>query len=214
MVCIGRTFYIRLRFSVAPARHAFDRCGGGLAAIFAVLTFRETKSYYEDMKIREYDRQAAVEYAEKWAYGRNPDYYSYNNLGGDCTNFASQCVFAGSGVMNYTPTFGWYYVSTNNRTASWTGVEYFYDFLTGNAKGIGDGAGPFGEEVASDKMEIGDIIQLGRANGDFYHTSVVVGFYDGVPLLAAHSYDAYGRSLTSYNPELIRYIRILGVRSE
>lgn len=164
------------------------------------------------MKIKEYDRRAAVEYARKWAFRRNPDYYDYNNVGGDCTNFASQCVFAGANVMNDTPTFGWYYINTNNRTASWTGVEYFYHFLTGNAKGIGNGAGPFAEEISADKIEIGDIIQLGRADGDFYHSPVVVGFSNGVPLVAAHSYDVYGIPIQSYTYERIRYIHIVGVR--
>lgn len=164
------------------------------------------------MRIKEYDRQAAVEYAQKWAYKRNPDYYNYNNIGGDCTNFASQYVFAGAGIMNYTPTFGWYYRSTSNRTASWTGVEDFYNFLIGNEKRIGNGAGPFAEDVTADKIEIGDIIQLGRANGDFYHSPVVVGFSNGVPLIAAHSYDAYGAPINSFTFELIRYIHILGVR--
>ena len=166
------------------------------------------------MRIKEYDRRAAVAYAKEWAFGRNPDYYDFNDIGGDCTNFASQCVFAGAGVMNYTPTFGWYYTSVNDRTASWTGVEYFYNFLTGNVKGIGGGAGPLAEEVTSDKIEIGDIIQLGRATGDFYHTPVVVGFANGDPLIAAHSFDAYGRPLYSYTFERIRYLHILGVRSE
>ena len=166
------------------------------------------------MKIKEYDRQAVIEYAKKWAYRRNPDYYNFNNLGGDCTNFASQCVFAGASVMNYTPTFGWYYRGSNNRTASWTGVEYLYNFLTGNSKGIGNGAGPFAEEVTTDKIEIGDIIQLGRATGDFYHSPVVVGFSNGVPLIAAHSYDVYGIPINSFTFEQIRYIHILGVRYE
>ena len=65
-----------------------------------------------------YDRKAAVEYARKWAYGRNPAYYDFSRLGGDCTNFASQCVYAGSDVMNYTPVVGWYYIGADNRTAS------------------------------------------------------------------------------------------------
>ena len=52
----------------------------------------------------EYNRANAVAYAKKWAYGRNPKYYDFSDLGGDCTNFASQCIYAGSGVMNYTPT--------------------------------------------------------------------------------------------------------------
>ncbi len=168
------------------------------------------------MIIKEYDRRAAVEYARKWAFKRNPNYYNFDKLGGDCTNFASQCVFAGSGVMNYTPTFGWYYISAADRTASWTGVEYFYNFLIGNAagEGIGGGAGPFAEEVSADKIEVGDIIQLGRANGDFYHSPVVVGFSGRQPLIAAHSNDAFGRPVNTYTFERIRYIHILGVRTE
>ena len=41
-----------------------------------------------------YDRAAAVRYAHLWAYGRNPRYYDYESIGGDCTNFASQCIYA------------------------------------------------------------------------------------------------------------------------
>ena len=64
----------------------------------------------------EYNRENAVAYAKKWAYGRNPKYYDFSDLGGDCTNFASQCIYAGSGVMNYTPTYGWYYISVQELT--------------------------------------------------------------------------------------------------
>ena len=42
--------------------------------------------------LRDYDRAAAVLYAHRWAYGRNPAFYDYEELGGDCTNFASQCL--------------------------------------------------------------------------------------------------------------------------
>ena len=62
-----------------------------------------------------YDRRAAVLYAHRWAYGRNPAFYDYEHLGGDCTNFASQCIYAGSGVMNFTPTFGWYYIDPDQK---------------------------------------------------------------------------------------------------
>lgn len=161
------------------------------------------------METIQYDRNAAVAYARKWAFGRNPRYYNFDRLGGDCTNFASQCLYAGAGVMNYSPVFGWFYISANDRTASWTGVEYFYRFLTSN-----EGVGPFAEEVSREKLEIGDFIQFGRETGDFYHTPIVVGFYRGEPLLAAHSYDAYGRRLSSYSFERIRCLHILGVRKE
>lgn len=31
--------------------------------------------------LKEYDRAKAVEYADKWAYFRNPKYYDFSNLG-------------------------------------------------------------------------------------------------------------------------------------
>ena len=164
------------------------------------------------MRIIEYDRAAAVEYARRWAYARNPTYYNFNLLGGDCTNFASQCLFAGCNVMNYTPDFGWFYRSLNNRAAAWTGVEYFYQFLISNAEGVGDGAGPFAEEVPLSRLELGDFVQFGRETGDFYHTPVVVGFYGNEPLLAAHSNDAFNRRLSSYRYEKLRCIHVLGAR--
>ena len=159
------------------------------------------------MKIIDYDRDKSVAYAKKWAYGRNPKFYDFSNLGGDCTNFASQCIYAGAGVMNYTPTFGCYYKNLNDRTPSWTGVEYLYNFLVGN-----EGAGPFAEEVPLNKLEAGDIVQLGRATGDFYHSPVVVGFRRGQILVAAHSYDVFGKPLSSYVFVRARGIHIKGVR--
>ena len=89
-----------------------------------------------------YDRAAAVAYARRWALSRNPAFYDFEELGGDCTNFASQCVYAGSGVMNYTPVFGWYYIAPNDRTPSWSGVEYLYNFLVKNRP-----FSPFAREV-------------------------------------------------------------------
>ena len=164
------------------------------------------------MKVIDYDRSAAVAYARQWAFRRNPAYFDFQNIGGDCTNFASQCLYAGVGVMNYTPDLGWYYVSSTNRAAAWTGVEYFFNFLIANLDGVGDGAGPFAQEVALSEVEIGDFIQFGRATGGFYHTPIVVGFSGRTPLLAAHSYDVYNRPLTSYRYEKIRCIHILGAR--
>ena len=168
------------------------------------------------MRIIDYDRQKAVAYARSWAFSRNPDYYDFSSLGGDCTNFASQCLYAGAPVMNFTPDIGWYYRSLNDRSAAWTGVEYFYRFLTENATyaGVNGGIGPFAVEVAFADLEIGDFIQLGTATGDFYHTPMVVGFSRGVPLVAAHSNDALDRPLTSYRYQRIRYLHILGVKTQ
>ena len=82
------------------------------------------------MALRPYDRRAAVLYAHEWAYGRNPKFYDYEHIGGDCTNFASQCIYAGAGVMNYTLTFGWYYISADDKAPAWSGVEPFWRFFS------------------------------------------------------------------------------------
>ena len=42
-----------------------------------------------------YDREAAVEYAEKWGESANGYYPDYRGANGDCTNFVSQCLEAG-----------------------------------------------------------------------------------------------------------------------
>lgn len=154
-----------------------------------------------------YNRDAAVTYAREWAFKRNPAFYDFEQIGGDCTNFASQCIYAGAGIMNYTPVFGWFYRSASDRTASWTGVEYLYNFLTTN-----EGIGPFAEVVPLDRIQKGDIVQLGRETGDFYHSPVVVGFAGSNILVAAHTYDAYGKTLASYRAPVLRGIHILGVR--
>ncbi|MDE5729235.1 MAG: amidase domain-containing protein [Clostridia bacterium] len=159
------------------------------------------------MAILNYNREAAVAYAREWAFKRNPRFYDFSSLGGDCTNFASQCIYAGAKIMNYTPVYGWFYKNLNDRTASWTGVEYLYNFLVTN-----DGAGPFAEETELKNLQPGDIVQLGRANGDFYHSPVVVGIRGGQIYVAAHTYDAYNKPLNSYNFAAARGIHILGVR--
>ena len=111
--------------------------------------------------------------------------------------------------MNYTPTFGWYYISLDQRSPSWTGVEFFYNFIIGNA-----GVGPYGRVVTADEMEIGDVIQLGREEEGFYHTLLAVGFEGDDILVAAQTDNAYARPLSTYDYDYSRFIKILGIRFE
>lgn len=158
------------------------------------------------MRDNPYDRIAAVNYARKWASDRNQAYYNFEDIGGDCTNFASQCIFAGAGIMNFTPVTGWYYRSASDRTASWTGVEYLYDFLINNRS-----VGPYGHEVSRSEVEPGDIVQLGTQDGHFYHSPVITAIAPTI-LVAAHTYDVLDRPLSSYNYQIVRFIHIEGVR--
>lgn len=155
-----------------------------------------------------YDRQKAVQYARRWAMGRNPKYYDYSNIGGDCTNFASQVLYAGSGQMNYKQTFGWYYMDANRKSPSWTGVNELYNFLVTNR-----GSGPKAIEVNIDEIQLGDLVQFDfDGDGRFDHTPVIVETGDFTPstvLLAAHSVDSIDRPLADYNYENVRFLHIL-----
>ena len=163
------------------------------------------------MTLHPYDRQAAVTYAHRWAYHRNPDFYNFDELGGDCTNFASQCLYAGAGVMNYTPTFGWYYNSQYSRAPAWTGVSFFYNVLTRRK----ETPGPLGEETGLTGLLPGDFVQLRFAPGPFAHNPVVVAVGSSASLdnvlVAAHTEDADYRPLSTYPIREIRFLHILGV---
>lgn len=161
-----------------------------------------------------YDRQAAVAYAHRWAFGRNPAFYDFSQIGGDCTNFASQCLYAGAGVMNYTKDYGWYYLDPENRAPAWTGVSYFWDFMTRAQRT----RGPWGVSTTLPFLRPGDFVQLRfQESADiFAHTPVIVSVGDppalGNILVAAHSNDADDRPLDTYrNVEEMRFLHILGV---
>ena len=159
-----------------------------------------------------YNRENAVQYAHMWALKRNQAYYDFEKLGGDCTNFASQVVHAGSGIMNYNSESGWYYTSSYSRAPSWTGVNFLHNFLVNN-----NGAGPFAELVDMKDAKPGDIIQLSfQGGGHFNHTPVIVQTGSPVELsnilIAAHTDDQDYYPITEYDWVDIRFIHIVGVR--
>ncbi len=156
--------------------------------------------------MRTYNRDAVYQYAEKWAFSRNPKYYNFDSIGGDCTNFASQCIYAGCNEMNFDRNNGWYYISVNNRSPSWTSTEFLYDFLIHN-NGI---AGPSGSYSYINKLEIGDIIQLSFDGKNFTHTLIVIQPGNSVQntFIAAHTYDAFNKSVYEYGYKEFRCIHI------
>lgn len=162
---------------------------------------------------KEYQRSKAVSYSNRWALSRNPQYFDYSDFGGDCTNFISQCIYAGSGIMNYTPIWGWYYIDGNRKAPAWTGVEYLYNFITRSEESIG----PYGKQVQISDVEPGDIIQLAfNEMGSFEHSLFIVECGD-VPninniFINTHSYDRLRYPLSNYYWKRIRFIKILGVR--
>lgn len=152
---------------------------------------------------REYNRKDAIEYAYKWAYKRNPKYYNYDSLGGDCTNFISQCIFAGSKMMNYTKTFGWYYNNANDKSPSWTGVEYLYNFITRDS-----GVGPIGRKVTKENVIPGDFLQLKFNRSNFGHSLLITKIEDKNIYVTTHTIDNLNKPLNLYNYTDIRFIHI------
>ena len=156
-----------------------------------------------------YNRQKAVEYAFEWWNKRNPNFYDFDDLGGDCTNFVSQCLYFGGIEMNYSQQ-GWFYINLNNRAPSWTGVEDFFYFATTNNMLTGVKA----KLCDIENMQIGDIVQLKLNGEDRFHHSLIVTKID-FPItpanlyLTSHTYDAINRPLENYFVENVRYLKVL-----
>ena len=164
------------------------------------------------MKKIEYDRNKAIAYAQKWAFSRNPKYYNFDGVGGDCTSFVSQCIYAGSKTMNYTRYIGWYYINGNNKSPSWSGVEFLYNFLTKNKS-----VGPYGVETTKDNVELGDIAQISFSGQKYEHTLLIVKIENKITLsgikIASHTFDTFEKRISEYNFEKVRFIHIDAVRT-
>ena len=156
-----------------------------------------------------YDRIKAVQYAQEWWNKRNPKYYNFDRIGGDCTNFVSQCLFHGGIEMNYNKN-GWFYKSISSRAPSWTGVDEFYSFLITNKSKFGAKA----REVSIEQIEVGDIIQLDQRGARFNHTLLVtyINRYPSIDniFIACHTADAFNKKLSEYVFKRIRFLKIDG----
>lgn len=104
--------------------------------------------------------------------------------------------------MNYRD-YGWYYANANNKSPSWTGVEYLYNFLINNKY-----EGPRGILVSKKDVEIGDVIQLSFSSNIYGHTLLITSIDNNDIKICAHTIDSKNRSLDSYSYEKARFIKI------
>lgn len=105
---------------------------------------------------------------------------------------------------------GWYYKNANQKSPSWTGVEFLHQFLTKNKS-----VGPFGKIVEINELQIGDVIQLSFDGNIYSHSLLVVEKNENdlnEVYVATHTFDSYGRKLSSYEYKKARMIHIQGVR--
>ncbi len=108
-------------------------------------------------------------------------YYDFSEISGnyDCTNFVSHALIAG-GAGIYDPggsglsSVGWYYRSLGNRSYSWSGVKYLYNFLTKNTKA--NTAAGTGRNYTHNGSYwgIGDVMQLSVSpTTDYGHSTII-----------------------------------------
>ena len=155
-----------------------------------------------------YSRKNAIDYAYYWWDKRNPAFYDFDDLGGDCTNFVSQCLyFGGIGMSYFSP--GWFYDALDFRSPSWTGVEEFYTFSTQNNNLVGVRA----KNVDISKMEVGDVVQISQNGNRFHHSMIITKILGEKSLenifITCHTNNAKDRSLASYYFDNIRFLKIL-----
>ncbi|MCF8563888.1 amidase domain-containing protein [Alicyclobacillus tolerans] len=132
-----------------------------------------------------YDRVKALRYAELWWNAANPDFVKLED---DCTNFISQCLFAGNLPMTgqgHRGT-GWWYqfdasLKSENWSYSWTTSQALYLHLLAKA-------GAVRVDSAQD-LKIGDVVFYDwDGSGKYHHTTIVTDFDNrGDPLVNAHT---------------------------
>lgn len=97
--------------------------------------------YFKDIKRVEilsefgyhaYDRDAAKAYAYQYVLSLNPNYANFEEFGGNCTNFTSQCLRAGGIAFDQTGNYQWYYYNVSNRAPAWTSANHFRSYYKNN----------------------------------------------------------------------------------
>jgi hypothetical protein len=172
-----------------------------------------------DVSAHPYNRNGAVAYAHKYALTPNPGYYYFPS--NDCTNFVNQAIHHGSNAEEIgSGTFGWYYNSGTDYSASWSEVNFLFDFIT---QPYFNARGPEGcQYYYATQTEAGDLVQFewgpdNDTNGDalWDHTAIIVSKYTppndpGNPYIyiAQHSDNLDNHPLNVVIYQSIRFLHI------
>lgn len=172
-----------------------------------------------------YDAVAALDYSYEWTgqyeKKRNSAYAEYDNLGGNCNNFISQCLHAGGIPMDTSGDihvqWKWYSSgldasqTASGRSMSWTGVEEFYDYCLSN-KGFGLSC-ETGCNLYSGRP--GDILQYVSGDRGVHSVIITKVIYDGGGnvvdyLINSNTTDKVDCPTMTYGYTNLRLIRIVG----
>lgn len=151
------------------------------------------------LRQNKYLRFEAVSYALTYALNPNPKYRYFQLIddnGGDCTNFISQCLFAGGAKMSYGSSWNWWYNNKNTNNVmddtwsiSWAVAHSLYYYLRNNE----EANSPYikGLEVSNaNNLELGDLIFYEGNNKKIFHSTIVTSIFNGVPLVSQHTPEA------------------------
>lgn len=134
-----------------------------------------------------YRREDAAAYADQWWNGFNPEFEAFEV---DCTNYISQCLFAGGAPIHYTGKreSGWWYKGIAAGRELWS-----YSWAVANSLERYLGASAWGLTAhAVDRPEqlmLGDVILYDwDGDGTYQHSTIVTAFdAGGMPLVNAHT---------------------------
>jgi hypothetical protein len=134
-----------------------------------------------------YQRNRAVQYADTFWDKANPNYIEFPV---DCTNFVSQCLYAGGLPMHYTETRerGWWYKGKHQNREMWS-----YSWAVAHSLQLYLLSSYRGTAVSQvQQLEPGDIISYDwDGDGRFQHSAfVTTRNAQGIPLVNAHTYNA------------------------
>jgi hypothetical protein len=150
-----------------------------------------------------YNRKAAISYAKKHAHNPNPQYPYYD--GWDCTNFVSQCIYAGGALNDFSEDFPWWCVDMKT-SICWSVAHSFYWYILNNTQKNSFGIKAitksiYGDHLYDDQvfdyLQIGDIIQYSWKLEKINHSTIITDFtYQNgqkIPLITQHQPDHINR---------------------
>lgn len=138
-------------------------------------------------RLKEYaDRYCGAAEEEQYGFKYNKAYRNFNPEGGDCANFASQCLHEGG---KFKKTGGWNY-NKGDASATWVNADKFKDYWVYSGKASVLAYGNY-EKVykASYKLLPGDFVAYEK-KGDVKHISMVTNADSrGYALVTCHNTD-------------------------
>lgn len=160
-----------------------------------------------------YNRKNAIGYADRycgvtWATNNvkpkyNPKYKNFTGIGGNCTNYVSQCLGDKDGGALRQDN-GWYAIKNKNDpyecSAAWVNADAFRNFLLYSGKGRLIKRGSFSGLMENDsttpypyitRIQPGDVIAYAKKE-DIDHNAIVTALDShGYPMINSHTVERY-----------------------